>query len=339
MDLLPTDDELEIADTISDLLERLLPTELIRARAEEPDAIAAEKWVACLETGLLTLGIDEDHGGLGLTLVEEVLAFQEIGRRLAPGPFLSSLLGARVAALSGNEGMYQAIVSGEMQIGLAVPRLGATFSQGVISGEVYLVDATAADYVLAIADDGATIVARDSLTDVQVADAFDPGIRLEKGRASGAEGLVWLEGRDIRSRALTLSAAILSGIAEATKDAATLHAKTREQFGRPIGVNQAVKHRCADMAVQAEAAVSQTRYAAAALTAGVPDAAFQASAAHLIAGHAAIENAQNGVQIHGGMGYTWEHDSHLYVKRARVWEQTLVRNDQDRALVLDQVIA
>jgi alkylation response protein AidB-like acyl-CoA dehydrogenase len=107
------------------------------------------------------------------------------------------------------------------------------------------------------------------------------------------------------------------GIAEAVTAAATEHAITRKQFGRPIGVNQAIKHTCANMAVATEAARSQLFYAAASVEAQRADAAEQVSIARVIASDAAIANAQSNIQVHGGMGYTAEHDAHLFVKRAR----------------------
>lgn len=338
MDLLPTDDELQIAETVGELLDRVLPMDLIRARAEEPNAIAREQWVECMETGLLALGIDEDLGGVGLGLPEEALAFREIGRHAAPGPFLSCLLGARVAALAGASDLFETIVRGEVQIGLVVFRPGASFSGGVLDGDVYLLDANAADLLLAIGDDGASIIDRSAFTDIESVPALDPGTRLETARAESVEGSVRVGGGDIRSRALVLAAALLAGIAEAARDASTVHAKTREQFGRPIGVNQAIKHRCADMAVQSEAATAQVLYSAAAIEAEQTDASFQAVVAHLIASRAAVENAHSTVQVHGGMGYTWEHDSHLFVKRARVWANALSFTAADRDLVLGAVI-
>ncbi|MEW1963698.1 acyl-CoA dehydrogenase family protein [Microbacterium sp. NPDC077644] len=338
MDLLPTEDQLQIAETVGELFDRTLPKDLLRSRADEPDAISADAWTACMETGFLALGIDEEHGGVGLGLAEEALAFREVGRHLAPGPFLSSLLAAHMAAQSHETALFEDIIGGEVQVGLVVLGPGGTFINGRLDGEVYLLDATATDLVIAVGEDGATIFPRTAFADVRPVEGLDPGTRLESARAESADGGIRVEGTGIRSRSLILAAAILSGIAEGCRDASTLHAKTREQFGRPIGINQAIKHRCADMAVQANAATSQVLYAAAANDAGHTDAAFQASAAHLVASQAAVANAQNTVQVHGGMGYTWEHDSHLYVKRARVWQQALGLTATERDRVL-QVIA
>jgi alkylation response protein AidB-like acyl-CoA dehydrogenase len=115
---------------------------------------------------------------------------------------------------------------------------------------------------------------------------------------------------------------MLVGIAEATRDMATAYAKTREQFGKPIGVNQAIKHRCADMAVAADAAVNQLLFAALSVQEERPDADFQVAAARVVADQAALTNARHNVQVHGGMGFTAECDAHLYVKRAHLLGRT-----------------
>jgi alkylation response protein AidB-like acyl-CoA dehydrogenase len=106
------------------------------------------------------------------------------------------------------------------------------------------------------------------------------------------------------------------------------------QFGRPIGVNQAIKHRCADMAVAAEAALSQTLFGAVALTAGRADREFQVLAGKIIASRAAIDGAAANIQIHGGMGFTYEHDAHLYLKRAHVLDLLFGRRADDLAALL-----
>jgi alkylation response protein AidB-like acyl-CoA dehydrogenase len=134
-----------------------------------------------------------------------------------------------------------------------------------------------------------------------------------------------------------LVTAMLVGIAEATLDASVAYAKERVQFGKPIGVHQAVKHRCADMATGCEAAASLLFFAAIALRDGRDDVAFQVRAAKVIATEAARENTRSNVQIHGGMGYTWEHDAHLYVSRFQVLDQLFgdLRSQQERLLDLE----
>jgi len=130
-------------------------------------------------------------------------------------------------------------------------------------------------------------------------------------------------------------AAMLVGIAEATRDLSAEHAKTRVQFGRPIGVHQAIKHRCADMAVRAEAAGSQMLLAALCVESGRADATFQAAAAKVVATDAAVANAASTIQVHGGMGFTSEHDAHLFLERAHVLDHLLGDRRQHLARLVE----
>jgi alkylation response protein AidB-like acyl-CoA dehydrogenase len=126
----------------------------------------------------------------------------------------------------------------------------------------------------------------------------------------------------LQLRGLVLVAAQLVGIAESCRDLSVEYAKTRQQFGRPIGVNQAIKHRCAEMAVAAERALDQLYFAAATVTQGGPDSEFQARTAKVVALAAARANSAATIQVHGGMGWTSEFDAHLFVERAEVLEHT-----------------
>ncbi|CAN5275152.1 N/A [soil metagenome] len=336
MDLLPSDEELSIARTVAELLQRELPRELLRERQNETTSISAEAWTICAESGLLALGLAEESGGVGFGLVEEALAFREIGRELAPGPFLSSVIGARLAAEAGETELVTAIVSGERQVGLILPRAGSEFDGRLLTGEVELVDATGADLLLLVRPDFSALFERSSFADSEEWLSIDPGVRLEVTTVAGAVAIAAVDSSEaLWAHAVTLSAAILAGISEACRDASTTHAKTREQFGRPIGVNQAIKHRCADMAMYSEAASAQLLYAAAAGDEGSADFAYQASIARVVASRAAIANAEANIQVHGGMGYTFEHDAQLYVKRARVWANLI----GSRTLHLGTIIA
>ncbi|EUA51426.1 acyl-CoA dehydrogenase, C-terminal domain protein [Mycobacterium xenopi 3993] len=137
-------------------------------------------------------------------------------------------------------------------------------------------------------------------------------------------------------RAMVLSAAYLTGLAAAAAQAATEHAKIRVQFGKPIGVNQAIKHRCVDMAVAAEAAQAQSFFAAIALDSGRADALLQVLSAVIVAGKAAVDNAAAGIQVFGGIGYTFENDMHLYLKRAHVLRHLFVEPAEALAQLLAQ---
>jgi hypothetical protein len=193
-----------------------------------------------------------------------------------------------------------------------------------------------ADLLLAMADDHAALVGTDGLAPEALA-SIDPLVPLATTAVSERGALAHLDDASVlRLRGTVLVAAELAGIARATAEQSTEYAKDREQFGRPIGSFQAVKHRCADMAVRAEAATSLVRYAALAVVDGLPDAAFHAHAARSVAADAAVANAQVNVQNHGGIGFTWEHTAHRFVTRAQVRTRTLGDRRTHLALLMDQ---
>ncbi|HVW41735.1 MAG TPA: acyl-CoA dehydrogenase family protein [Amycolatopsis sp.] len=323
MDLLPSADQLELVAAASEFCAGQLPVSAIRQRRGEPSAIARKLWSSCAELGMLGVSAPEEAGGSGLPLEDEALLFRELGRRLVPGPFVASVLGARLAALTGHNDLAASIVGGHIQVGLAQRRDGEAGDGPTVSGAFDLFDAVDADYVLVVEPGGAGLAATDSLTGVTPVDCIDPGTRLSSATATDVPLLCWVSTMDepLRLRGLALVSALQAGIAEAVRDLAVEHAGNRVQFGRPIGVNQAVKHACVDMAVAVEAASQQTMFGAISLRSARPDAEFQVLAAKSVAGRAAIGNAEAAIQVHGGMGYTYEHDVHLYLKRAHVLDQ------------------
>ena len=203
---------------------------------------------------------------------------------------------------------------------------------------MHLIDAVGANYVVVADPAGAGLLstAPSDSFDWSPANCLDPGSRLAVGDANGAElrCFVPAERDPIWLRGLVLASAMHVGIAEACRDLSVEHAKNRIQFGRPIGVNQAVKHRCADMAVAAEAALQQMVYAALSLQEGNSDAELHALAARIISTKAALSNASEAIQVHGGMGYTFEHDVHLYLKRAHILDHLF----GSRATHLDELL-
>jgi alkylation response protein AidB-like acyl-CoA dehydrogenase len=323
VDLLPSPDQLELVGVASKFFAEQLPVSRIRQRRDEPGATTRRLWSAAAELGLLGVSADEDTGGLGLGLDDEVLLFRELGRQLVPGPFVASVLGARLAARTGQRDLARAIVSGDVLVGLAQRRNGSPTDGRSVTGRLDLFDAPDTSYLLLAEASGAGLLETRSLSDIRPVECIDPGTRLATAEADGVPAISWVPGVDepLRLRGMVLASAILAGIAEAARDLSVEHAKNRVQFGRPIGVNQAIKHACADMAVAAEAATAQTLFAAISLRSGRADAQFQVLAANVMAGRAAIGNAAGCIQVHGGMGYTDEHDAHLYLKRAHVVDQ------------------
>jgi alkylation response protein AidB-like acyl-CoA dehydrogenase len=320
VDLLPSQEQLELAALAREFFAEQLPISAIRERRREPAAIARTAWSAAAGLGLLGVSAAEDAGGLGLGIDDEALLFREVGRQLAPGPFVASALAARLAACADRADLARKIVAGDVMVALAQRRAGAASDGRSLDGRLDLFDAAEADYLLFIDSSGAGLVEAAALGDVTAVDCIDPGTRLAETRAGGVPVSCWMPAADepLRLRGIVLASAYLVGIAQAVTDMSVEHARNRVQFGRPIGVNQAIKHACVDMAVAAEAALQQTLFGAISLRSARGDAEFQVLAAKVVASRAAIANAQATIQVHGGMGFTDEHNAHLYLKRAHV---------------------
>jgi alkylation response protein AidB-like acyl-CoA dehydrogenase len=320
VDLLPSAEQDEIISSAAAFLGDSLPTTRTRQLIDEPSNVDAKAWAAAAELGWFGLGLAEDAGGVGCGLADEALLFREIGRSLASGPFLPTAVAARVAAFGGRPELVGDILAGA-PVGLAVLGRGAELGgDGTLRGDVELVDAVGADLVLVASPDVASLVPVAELGDVSAVPCLDPTTRLARATADGATAVAAVPSGDdaVARRGGVLAAAMLTGMAEATRDISAAHASSRVQFGRPIGVNQAVKHPCADMAVRAETAWAQTVVAALATDEGRDDAEFQALCAKIVATDAAEHNAAATIQVLGGMGFTFEHDANLYVKRAHV---------------------
>ena len=319
MNLLPGPEQLEIIEAAGEFLAERMPVERIRDNRHAEAPVPQKLWRECAELGLLTLGLDEESGGSGRSLDDEALLFIELGRRLAPGPFLACTLAARVAARCGDAELAGRIGSGTALVALAVLR-GDGGAQPV-KGTFDLFEPSGASHALVVARDGAALVDIESFGPLATMDTADPGTRIASATVESAEPLHWLPNADepIWARATVLAAAYLTGLAAAAAALATEHAKTREQFGKPIGVNQAIKHACVNMEIAAEAAQAQTLFAAIALATGRTDGLLQVLSAATVAGSAAVDNPAAGIQVFGGMGYTFENDMHLYLKRANVF--------------------
>jgi alkylation response protein AidB-like acyl-CoA dehydrogenase len=164
---------------------------------------------------------------------------------------------------------------------------------------------------------------RTEFTAITAVDSLDEAVLLERAVASNSAPYAWVsaERSPLPRRAALLICAQLVGVAEAAKDNAVAYAKTREQFGQPIGAFQALKHECAEMAVQCEAAYAQTFFAGLAQNSGLGDCAFECAVASLLTTEAALSNARANIQIHGGIGFTSECDAHRYLKRAHLLSQ------------------
>lgn len=321
MDLMPTPEQSEIVDTIRVVLERELSPTVEATFDRHAPEVDKTAWAALGELGWFALGLDEAHGGVGYGAVEEALLHMELGRFVAPGPFLAQTMAAHLAA--DGDGDVGAIASGTAVAAWA--EFDGRSSWTTFGG-------AAADVMVLSRDGALALCAADKVTTTETIPSLDPATPLH--RATVADGVA-VDNRAATDRANLLVAAFLAGIATATAEQSTSYAKDRHQFGQPIGSFQAVKHRCADMATRAEAARSQVAWAAISLRDGADDLDLNVSAARVMAQNAAITNAEINVQNHGGIGFTWEHPAHRYVTRARTLAVLVGGNEPARRALLN----
>ena len=293
-------------------LETHCPPSVPRAFLEAEADLRPPFWEQMAGLGWLGLHVAEEHGGQGAGLVELAVVLEELGRAVAPGPFLPTALAAALIEEAGDDKQRAAWLPGLVS--------GETIGAVAFSGRPVLGAALADVFVLPAEReaDGWWVATRDDVT-VEPLPSFDPTRRVAAvtvtGKLSDDHRLGGLESDRVRELAAVMLAAEAAGGAGWCLDTASAYAKVREQFGRPIGQFQAVKHRCSDMLV----ALEQARGAAwdAALAADDPDQSpLAASVAGALAPDAFFKCAKDCVQILGGIGFTWEHDAHLYLKRA-----------------------
>jgi alkylation response protein AidB-like acyl-CoA dehydrogenase len=306
MDLLLSDDQRSIVASVAEVLDDLMPMENVRHVLDGDSAPLDALWRKAGDLGWFGLGLSEDLGGTGFDLIDEALLFVELGRRATPGPFLATILAARVAALAGSTDAADELLSGEARAALAAMPA---------DGPAVLYDALDATYLLAFTPGGVALLPAAMTSGRKEQAGLDPLLRRETANLSGEPIAVGPPAEPLTARGSVLVSAMLSGIAGAGRDMSVDYAKTREQFGSPIGAFQAVKHRCADMAVNAALADAQLTFAALGVSEAAEDAQFQVAAARVVAERAALSNVREAIQIYGGIGVTWECDAHLYLKR------------------------
>jgi alkylation response protein AidB-like acyl-CoA dehydrogenase len=319
MDLTLTTDQAAVVGSVDDFLSDRMPMSLVREGFSNPSSINPEFWKHCADLGWFGFGLPAAVGGAGYAVADEALLFRAVGRRLIPGPFIATTIAARLAAAAADLALLASILAGTVTVGLAIARHESFDDVASFT----LLDTAGTDFVLVASPQEAALYPTSAFSDVVPALSIDDATRVATARLGATEPAIrrTAEAGDLWRRAVVLTAATLSGIAAGACDMAVQHAKTREQFGAPIGVHQAIKHRCADMAVRIEAANSLVTVAALCIDEENPDADFHASAARIIAADAALIGSRDNIQIHGGMGFTFESDAHLYVKRTHVLDQ------------------
>jgi alkylation response protein AidB-like acyl-CoA dehydrogenase len=329
MDLMLSADQEAIQGSVRSFLENELPMSRVRRLGQAgPDELDA-LWGAAGGLGFFGLGIPEAKGGSGYAITEEMVLFEELGRALAPGPWLGSVLAAHALADHGGDARTLAgILAGESRVAL-VDGTGAASSLvargGEVTGEAFHVaDADGESAFLVLAPRTVLYVPAAAAVGVEPRPSLDPTRRISCVRFTAARGVLLSDDaaavRALLRAATALSCAEAVGGIQRTVEMSVEYGKVRKQFDRPIGSFQAVKHRCADMAVRAEVARSSTIYAVVSVRDGAADQDFQVSVAKALCAGAYVQNAADNVQNHGGMGFTWECDAHLFVKRARSFD-------------------
>jgi alkylation response protein AidB-like acyl-CoA dehydrogenase len=299
MRLSPSAAQQDIADSAGEYLTKEFPISLVReaGRSERECVVDESLWRRWADQGFFSLGLPESGGGLGLGLVDELLVVEQFGRHLTPGPTVSSIVAAHVAYEAKQSALARAVVDGRTRVGLRVADTGYDVETG--------------GFALTVTSAGAEIHRVDEVTPLP---GIDPITRVS--RIAVGDRVTAVEGQHPQLRLWVLQSAMLAGVAQFVQEQSTSYAKVRHQFGQPIGAFQAVKHRCADMAVRCYVAGAQLQLAALAVDEGWPDARFQCAAALALALEAARVNVAVNVQNHGGIGFTDEHDAGLYLKRA-----------------------
>jgi alkylation response protein AidB-like acyl-CoA dehydrogenase len=309
-----TDDQRAIQRTARDFLASAYPPAEVRRLAYETErGFTDEGWSAMCELGWPALLVPEEHGGLGLGVVELAVVQEELGAALAPSPFLSTVAAAAVIADSGSD----------EQCARWLPALAAGEARGAVAtvlddaGWTAVSDADGADVVV-VRENDAWALAAD--TSAQAVEALDATRRLWRVRAEGELEPLPGDGERAFDVVAVALAAESVGVARRAMEMAVQYAKEREQFGRPIGAYQAVSHACAQMLLEVEGARSTTLYAAWALdheAIADPPAPLAASMAKAYASDAGWRVPASALQVHGGIGFTWEHDLHLWLKRGK----------------------
>jgi alkylation response protein AidB-like acyl-CoA dehydrogenase len=355
------DEQELLRSTARKFFENECGSDTVRRLMETPEGISPELWKKLAEQGWLGLVYPEAYDGMGLGLVDLVVLMEEMGRAVVPGPFFSAVVLGGLAILeAGNEAQKKewlprigagdkrvalAWMEPSAQLGPAGVTLTATEKGGryTLAGtKLFVSDAHTADALVVAArtkagagSDGVSLFLLPKGTaglQVSLLPTMDQTRKLCEVTCAdvtvGADALLgaanggWAPLARVLDRATVALCAEMCGGAQKVLDMTVEYAKIRQAFGRPIGSYQGVKHRAADMLVDVENSKSITYYAAWALDEGAPEAALAVSMAKAYVSDAYRRVAAAGIQLHGGIGFTWEHDLHLYFKRAKGSEFT-----------------
>ena len=339
-----TDEQQAIKSTAHDFLASRFKSERMREIAASESGFDESGWKEMAELGWAGLALPEEWGGQGLGTVELAILFEEMGYALAPSPLLSNTIVGLALAAAGSdeqkERYLRPLAEGELRATPALVDAGAAAQPGmftmdaeaaadgvVLNGEKTLVmDAASADlFMVATADgrrhlvekdaEGVTVIPEESIDPTRRLSSvrFD-GVRVAADAAMPGEASAYFP---VLHRACVAIAAESTGLAQRALEMSVEYAKDRQQFGRPIGAYQAVSHRCAQMLLETEGSRSAVYGAAWAADAEPESLPLAASMAKAYASDAGWRVPDAAIQVHGGIGFTWEHDLHFFLKRGR----------------------
>ena len=333
-----TDDQQAIKRTARDFLEARYPLATVRRLAEDDRGFTDEQWAELVELGWSGVIVPEDRGGLGLGAVELIVIAEEMGYALAPSPWFSTTCAALLLEAAGTDEQREKwlgpVAEGSARGTLAVwdehsgwapdhsevePSADGTLS----CVKIAVPDAASADFVIVSGADGRHYLFEHDVSDpgitLIVEEAIDPTRKLFRLELDGVSVEPLEIAPEAVARAYATIVSILAaenvGVAQRAMEMAVAYAKDRNQFDRPIGSYQAVSHRCAQMLLEVEGARSLCYWAAWALANEPGTAPRAASAAKAYAGDAGFRVPASALQVHGGIGFTYEHDLHFFLKR------------------------
>jgi alkylation response protein AidB-like acyl-CoA dehydrogenase len=347
-----SDEQEELRRTVRRFLEEKSPESEVRRLMETETGYDPAVWAqASDQLGLQGLAIPEEYGGAGCSAVEVMIVLEEMGRRLFCGPYFSTVAMASTLLLASGDRVAQsaylpriarerciatvALVEESCRWDEEGVQLPASQENGkwLLSGEkLFVLDGHIADLVLvaartsrgvsifAVEADAPGLARRPLTTMDQTRKQARLGFAKTPAKLVGEEGAGWLAVSQMLDRAVIALAAEQIGGAQYVLDMAVGYAKTRVQFGKPIGSFQAIKHKCADMLLEVESAKSAAHYASWAAAESSDEVPAVASLAKAYCSEAYLHAASENIQVHGGIGFTWEHPAHLYFKRAKTSE-------------------
>lgn len=351
MSIAITPEHYELADSVRSLVARVAPSEVLHAALESPVENPPPYWQAAAEQGLQGVHLAESVGGQGFGILELAVVLAEFGYGAVPGPFVPSAFASALIAAHDPQAKVlaelatgAAIAAYALDSGLTATRHGDVL---VIRGEVRAVPAAAQASVLvlpvAIESRDEWVVLRNDQLEIEAVKSLDPLRPIAHVRANAVDvsddallsNLTMTTAHALMS---TLLSAEAVGVARWATDTASAYAKIREQFGRPIGQFQAIKHKCAEMIADTERATAAVWDAARALDdAGESssDVEFAAAVAATLAPATAQRCTQDCIQVHGGIGFTWEHDTNVYYRRALMLAACFGRGSEYPQRVVD----